>query len=420
MTAAWIAAGVFLVTYGLIVIDRPHRTLSALAGGLAMILLGIVTQEQAFHAVDWNVIFLLVGMMVIASVISDTGFFQWVAVQAVRMGRGQPMYILILLTIVTAIASALLDNVTVVVLIAPVTLYVASGLGVSPIPFLIAEILASNIGGMATLIGDPPNILIGSAANIGFTEFAANLMPISILILLVFIAAIPWLFRNELQSEVSRSEVFDALVSSELITDMQLLRKSLAVLGLVLTGFMFHSALGLEPATVALVGATILMIWTRQDPQRRLSDVEWTTLFFFVGLFIAVEAMVEVGIIDAVAQAVLRLTEGQLPATAMLLLWFSALGSGIVDNIPYTAAVIPIVQQLGLQMPIEPLWWSLALGACLGGNVTLVGASANIVVANLAERGGHAIGFRLFLRYGVIVTFVSLILASLYVWLRYL
>lgn len=420
MNPTWLAGGIFLITYALIVVERVHRTVAALLGGLAMILLGVLPQEQAFNAIDWNVIFLLAGMMAIANVLRETGFFQWIAVQAVRLGRGDPFRILVILSVVTAVASAFLDNVTIVVLVAPVTLFMAASLNVSPLPFLIAEILASNIGGTATLIGDPPNILIGSAAGIDFLTFSANLAPISVLILFVFIGLAWFLFRRELRA--GRAGAFDveALDTAELITDRVLLRKALIVMAGVILGFLVHGALHLEPATIALTGATVLLLWGQDDPHHVLREVEWTTLFFFIGLFITVEGIVRVGIIETVAQDALRLTGGNLPLTAMLLLWLSAVVSGIVDNIPYTATMIPVVESLGDVMPVEPLWWSLALGADLGGNATLVGASANVVVASLAERSGHPISFRLFLGYGVITTFVSLVLASFYVWLRYL
>jgi Na+/H+ antiporter NhaD/arsenite permease-like protein len=380
----------------------------------------VVEQHQAFESIDWNVIFLLIGMMAIANILRETGLFQWIAVQAVRLGKGQPMRILIILTVVTAVASALLDNVTIVVLVAPVTLLVASSLGVSPIPFLIAEILASNIGGTATLVGDPPNILIGSAAGIDFVTFAANMAPISAIILVVFIGMSRWLFRSQFEHRPQKSLEIDALDASALITDVKLLRKSLIVMSGVIIGFLIHGVVHLEPATIALAGATVLMLWGRSNEHHILRDIEWATLFFFIGLFITVEAIVEVGIIAAAGQAALNLTGGNLALTSLLLLWLSAIASGIVDNIPYTATMIPLVQQLGESMPIMPLWWSLALGACLGGNATLVGAAANVVVANLAETSGSPIGFKLFLRYGIPVTFVSLLLASVYIWLRYL
>jgi Na+/H+ antiporter NhaD/arsenite permease-like protein len=416
----WLAGGIFLITYGLIVSERVHRTVSALLGGVAMILLGVLSQEEAFQAIDWNVIFLLAGMMVIANVLRETGLFQWIAIQAVKLGQGDPFRILVILSVVTAVSSALLDNVTIVVLAAPVALFVAASLRVSPIPYLIAAILASNIGGTATLVGDPPNILIGSAAGIDFLTFAANLAPISLLILTVFLGLSWFLFGNDLRAGQNGALDIEALEAEAFITDVPLLRKALVVMAGVIVGFLLHGALHLEPATIALAGATILLLWGRSDPHQILQDVEWTTLAFFVGLFITVEAVVQVGIIESVAEAALRLTGGSLQVTAMLLLWFSALASGIVDNIPYTATMIPIVENLGQSMPIMPLWWSLALGACLGGNITLVGAAANVVVANLAEKSGHPISFKRFLGYGFVTTMMSLLLATGYVWLRYL
>ena len=419
MTSIWFAGSIFLLTYALIVSEKIHRTVSALLGGVVMILF-VVPQEKAFHAIDWNVIFLLAGMMVIANILKETGLFQWIAFQAVRLGKGDPFRVLVILSLITAVTSALLDNVTIVILIAPVTLFVASTLRVSPVPFLIAEILASNIGGMATLVGDPPNILIGSAAGIDFVTFVANMGPISLLILLVFIGLARLMFKKELTVQDQSSVDITDLDASALITDPNLLLKSMIVMAGVIFGFLLHGALHLEPATIALTGATLLMLWSKTDPHYALRDIEWTTLFFFFGLFITVEAVVEVGLIKIVADAALRLTGGNLTLTSILLIWFSAIASGIVDNIPYTATMIPIVKSLGQVMSADPLWWSLALGACLGGNLTLVGAAANVVVASMAEKSGHPISFKLFLRYGVITTIVSLVLASGYTWLRYL
>jgi Na+/H+ antiporter NhaD/arsenite permease-like protein len=416
----WLAGGIFLITYVLIVTERVPRIVSGLLGGMAMILFGVLSQEEAFHAVDWNVIFLLVGMMVIASILRQTGLFQWIAIQAVKLGKGDPFRVLLILSVVVASTSALLDNVTIVVLAAPVALFVAASLRVSPLPFLIAAILASNIGGTATLVGDPPNILIGSAARIDFLTFAANLAPISLLILLGFLVLARFLFRSDLSARNDRVTDIAALEVDTLITDRTLLVKALIVMAGVVVGFLLHGALHLEPATIALSGATILLLWGQSDPHEALLDVEWTTLFFFIGLFITVQAVVSVGIIEAVAEAALRLTGGSLTLTSMLLLWLSAFASGIVDNIPYTATMIPVVENLGRSMPIMPLWWALALGACLGGNITLVGAAANVVVANLAEKSGHPISFKRFLGYGLATTLMSLVLATAYVWLRYL
>ncbi len=416
----WLAGSIFLITYALIITERMHRTLSALLGGMAMILLGVLSQKQAFLAIDWNVIFLLAGMMAIANILRETGLFQWIAIYALKLGGGRPFRILVILAVVTAVSSAFLDNVTIVVLIVPVTLFVAASLRVSPLPFLITEILASNIGGTATLIGDPPNILIGSAAGIDFLTFATHMTPISLLILVVFIGLSWLLFRKDLQAGQKGVLDLEALETSALITDRPLLRKALVVMGGVLIGLLLSGALHLEPATIALSGATILMLWGRKDPHHILRGIEWTTLFFFIGLFITVEAIVQAGIIEAVAQAALRLTGENLPLTSTLLLWLSALVSGLVDNIPYTATMIPVVEKLGQNMPIDPLWWSLALGTCLGGNTTLVGASANVVVASLAERSGHPISFKRFLGYGLVTAGISLLLATGYIWLRYL
>ncbi len=420
MNQTWIAAVVFVVTYILIVTERVHRTTSAMLGGVAMILLRVVTQAEAFRSIDWNVIFLLVGMMVITNILQETGLFQWVAVQAVRLGRGRPVWILLILCLVTAFASTFLNNVTVVILVVPVTLFVTGQLRLNPLPFLIAEILASNIGGTATLIGDPPNILIGSAAGIDFATFIAHMGPISTIILLAFFGLAWLMFRKELRARPVRAADLSALEAEELITNWPLLRKGVIVMAGVIIGFLLHGALHIESATVALAGATVLLLWSRTDPHPVIREVEWTTLFFFVGLFIVVEGLVQAGVIRAVAQAALRVVDGNVRLASMVLLWISALVSGIVDNIPYTVTMIPLVESLGGAMPVEPLWWSLALGACLGGNATLVGASANVVVASLAERSGHPIRFWHFAGYGVLTTFVSLLLAMGYIWLRYL
>jgi Na+/H+ antiporter NhaD/arsenite permease-like protein len=419
MSVVWLAGSIFLFTYALIVSEKIHRTVSALLGGVAMILF-VVPQDKAFHAIDWNVIFLLAGMMIIANIIKETGLFQWIAFQAVRFGKGDPFRVLVILALITAVTSALLDNVTIVVLVAPVTLFVASSLRVSPVPFLIAEILASNIGGMATLVGDPPNILIGSAAHIDFVQFVVNMGPISVLILLIFLVGARFLFQRDLAIIEQTPANLKRLDANALITDPTLLRKSLIIMFGVIIGFLLHGALHLEPATIALTGATLLLLWSKTDPHHALRDIEWTTLFFFFGLFITVEAVVEVGIIEMVADAALQLTGGNVSLTSIFLIWFSAIASGIIDNIPYTATMIPVVKSLGQAMPTDPLWWSLALGACLGGNLTVVGAAANVVVVSLAEKSGHPISFRHFFRYGAIVTIGSLIMASVYVWIRYL
>ncbi len=420
MSQQVLAATIFLITYTIIVSERIHRTAAALMGGLLMIIMGVISQEDAFHSLDLNVIFLLAGMMMIAYLLGETGVFQWLAVKAVLVGKGNPVKIMLLIASITALSSALLDNVTVVVLMAPVTLFVASNLGVSPIPFLISEVMASNIGGAATLVGDPPNILIGSAANIDFTHFLINMGPPSLIIFLCYLPLAFFQFRNKLNVPLERRKKVMRLETEGLIRDPLLLRRTCIVLGLVMLGFLFQGILRLESAAVALAGASILLIWTRRDPAEVMEHVEWATLMFFVGLFITIEALVHVGLIEKFAEALLWITEGDLAFTTILILWVSAFVSGIVDNIPYTAAMIPLIQNLGLSMHITPVWWALALGADFGGNLTLVGASANLVAASLAERSGNKLSFSQFFRYGIVTVLISLLVASLWLWVVHL
>lgn len=416
-----LAAGIFLVTYALIATDRLDRTAVALAGGLAMVAFGVIDQAEAFAAIDLNVIFLLAGMMILAGILRRTGFFQWIAIRVIRLSGGEPVRLLVMLSIVTAVLSAFLDNVTTVVLVAPVTLYVASVLSLSAIPFLVAQILASNIGGSATLIGDPPNILIGSASGLDFNAFLFNMAPVSILILVVFLVIAPVLFRSQLRGSGSGADVLLALDEAAVITDPALLRRALIVLGFTVLGFVLQGPLGLETATIALLGATVLLLVTRVDPEPAFREVDWPTLFFFVGLFMLVEGLVATGIVRAVGESLVEMTGGEPVPTTLGLLWLSGIASGFIDNIPYTVTMIPVVEQLGQSgVAIEPLWWSLALGACLGGNATIVGASANVVAANLSARAGQPIAFVAFLRMGLIVTFLSLVISTAYVWVRYL
>jgi Na+/H+ antiporter NhaD/arsenite permease-like protein len=417
----FLAGGIFLVAYALIASERLDRTLVALLGGLLVIALGVLDQEEAFAAIDFNVIFLLAGMMLLAGGLGRTGFFEYVARHAIRLSHGEPYRLLVLLSVLTAVLSALLDNVTTVVLLTPVILSIARTLGVSPFPYLISQILASNIGGTATLIGDPPNIMIGSAAGLDFGAFLIHLAPVVLVIFAAFLVFTRIVFGGSMQDDATRLDVLAQVDPATAIRDRGLMIRSLIVLGLTIAGFLAHSALGLEAATVALLGATALMIVGPLDPHEALRDIEWNTLFFFVGLFMLVEAVVHVGIIGGIADALANATAGRLDLATFGLLWFSALASAVVDNIPYTATAIPVVERLiesGLEA--DPLWWSLALGACLGGNLTIVGASANIVVANLAARDGHPITFMQFLRYGSVVVLVSLVISTAYVWVRYL
>ncbi len=420
-----LAVAIFAVTYALIISERVNKTVAALVGGLLMILAGVLSQEEAFGAIDLNVIFLLAGMMIIANVLAESGAFEWLALMAVHLARGRPVRLLVLLGLLTAVISAFLDNVTAVVLIAPVTLYVARELGVSAKPYLLLEVFASNIGGTSTLIGDPPNILIGSAAGLSFTDFLVHAAPVALLILVVLLGGIPLAVHRGIQASPYRLRAVLQIDPVSRITDYRLLVVGSVVLTLTLVGFLLHGMLGLESGTIALTGAAVLLLVGKIDVNKSLRDVEWETLFFFVGLFMAVSGLEHTGALTAVGHALVSLTGGDLSATVLLVLWVSVLLSGIVDNIPYATAMIPVVREMSQSMGIangasNPLWWALVFGADLGGNLTVVAASANVIVAGIARREGIEIGFWEFLKYGAPITFASVLIATVYVWLRYL
>ena len=418
---AAIAIVIFVVAYLLIAGERIDKTLAALLGGLAMILLGVVDQAAAFAGIDLNVIFLLAGMMVLAQILGRTGFFQLVAIRAVRLGHGRPVRILVILSLVTALLSAVLPNVTSVVLLAPVTLYVASVLRISPLPFLISEVMAANIGGTLTLIGDPPNLLIGSAAGLDFGAFVANLgLPVAVTFV-VFMVTVVVLFRADLRrSADTPADILD-LDESAVVTHPERLRIGIVVTILTLVGLVLAGPLGFQAATVALLGAVVLLLATRSDVDAIVREIDWVTLLFFAGLFMLVQGLVHAGVVAAIGEALFTATGGDQRVATLGLLWVSGAASGIVDNIPYTATMIPVVRQLGdAGLAMGPLWWALSLGACLGGNATLIGSGANVVVATLARRAGHPIPFGLFLRVGALVVLVSLLISSAYLWLRFL
>ncbi|MHC4946527.1 MAG: ArsB/NhaD family transporter, partial [Planctomycetota bacterium] len=375
---------------------------------------------------------LLVSMMIIISIMRETGAFQWTAIKSAKLGKGEPFRIMAILCVVTAILSALLDNVTTVLLLAPVTILVANQLDIDPIPFLIAEILASNIGGTATLIGDPPNIMIGSRAQLTFNQFVVNLGPVVVAILVAFLITIRLIWGSNIRVKPEMKARLMAMDESQSIIDPSLLKKSLFVMFLVMIGFALHGALHYQPATIALAGAALLMLLSGREPHKVLHDVEWTTLFFFIGLFIVVGGLVKVGAIGMMSQKVLSFTEGNMFATSMFILWFSAIASAVVDNIPYVATMNPLILDMARELWPEktglglmqhpdllPVWWSLALGACLGGNGSAIGASANVIVLGIAERAGYPITFRRFTMYGFPLMVESVIIATFYVWWRY-
>ncbi len=428
---AAVAIAIFVLAYVGIITEKVHRTIAAILGAVALMGLGVIHQHEAFrNYIDLNVIFLLAGMMIIVNIMSKTGVFEWLAISLAKIARGRPVYIMILLALSTAVVSAFLDNVTTVILMLPVTLLLAQQLKINPVPFLICEVLASNIGGAATLIGDPPNILIGSASGLSFNDFLIHLGPVIVVILAAFTLALYLRYRKRLHVSIEVRARIIEMKPARAITDKRLLIKSLVGLGLVLIGFFLHSLLGLEPATIALGGAAFLMLITKTDPEKVFREVEWTTLFFFVGLFILVGALVERGVIDTLAQFAFQQTGGDIWLTTLGLLWFAAIASAIVDNIPFVATVIPMIKTIapdiakanGLEeaVVLGILWWALALGACLGGNGTIIGASANVVMADMAKKHGHRITFLQFAKYGIPCTVMALLICSIYLIARYL
>ncbi|RAP73668.1 SLC13 family permease [Paenibacillus montanisoli] len=415
---------IFLVIYALIISEKIHRTIIAIIGAVLMIMFGIVNQEDALHHIDFNTLGLLIGMMIIVSITAKTGLFTYIAVKAAKLAKGDSVRIMVSLLLITAIGSAFLDNVTTVLLMVPVTFSITRQLRVHPVPYLITQIFASNVGGTATLIGDPPNIMIGSAVKeLTFMDFIVNLSPIAAMIIVVYIPIFIWIFRKQIRTTPELQQSIMALDEREVLSDRALLVKCLSVMGITIIGFFLHQMLHLESATVALAGAFILLLLTGEHAMEdALSKVEWTTIFFFVGLFVLVSGLVETGVIAELAAKAMDLTGGDLVLSSMLILWMSAIASSFLDNIPFVATMIPMIQEMG-NMGIEnsePLWWSLALGACLGGNGTLIGASANLIVAGLSGKEGYPIRFVTFLKYGIPLMLISIIMSSVYVYLRYL
>jgi Na+/H+ antiporter NhaD/arsenite permease-like protein len=427
---SWAAIVVFLGAYGLIISERIHRTAAALGGAGLMLLIGATDAEAAFYSehagVDWNVIFLLLGMMAIVGVLRQTGIFEYLAIWSAKRARGKPYRVMVMLVVITAAASALLDNVTTVLLVAPVTLLVCDRLGLRAAPYLIAEVMASNIGGTATLVGDPPNIIIASPsrADLTFNDFLVHLAPIVIVLTSVLVVLCRFMFRTAFVYDEARvAEVMD-LEEREAIRDHRLLYQGLVVLALVVIAFVLHPVLHYEPSVVALLGAGLLVAISKVETGEVLKEVEWPTLAFFAGLFIMVGSLIETGVIGELSEALADATGGSELGAAMTLLFGSAGLSGIVDNIPYVATMAPITNDLvasfgGPESGPHVLWWALALGADLGGNATAIGASANVVVLGIAERNRQPITFWQFTKYGLVVTAVTIVISAAYVWLRY-
>lgn len=426
-----ISAAILVLAYFFIATEKIPKVTVALIGAVIAILLGLLSQEKGMHGhlnpnyfinyIDFNVIFLLVSMMLIVNIAAGSGMFIWLATELLKLTKGKPGRVLFALGFFTAIASAFLDNVTTVILVMPITFVVSRELEITPVPFLITEILASNIGGTATLIGDPPNIIIGSAAGLSFSDFLFELTGIVSVILLVSLGILAFMFKKVLKSSPEKMEYIAKLDNSGTIKNYNLMLRSSVVLGLVIIGFVFHDVIHVQPCIIAMAGASFLLVF--EKPRQILHDVEWNTIFFFIGLFIIIGGVEASGGISLMAQWLLDITNGSQKAAAMIILWSSGILSGIVDNIPYTVTMAPMLLEVQKTMGeayTHPLWWCLSLGACLGGNMTVIGAAANVIVVETSAKAGHPISFMRFLRYGALITFISLILSSAYIYLRFL
>ena len=429
--AVTISGLILLVAYIFIALEKIPKVTVALIGAGLTLLLGLVSQSKDLDGalnphyfanfVDFNVIFLLVSMMILVLIATKSGVFTWMANELLKLTKGNPIKILFALGLFTAIVSAFLDNVTTVILIMPITFAIAKQLEINPVPLLITEVIASNVGGTSTLIGDPPNIIIGSAAGFSFMDFIVELAPVVAIILLLILGFLALVFKKDLVASEENMKKVAQIDNSKTITDKKHMIRSMTVLGLVILGFMLHDITHIETYVVAMVGASILMLF--EKPTELLEKVEWNTIFFFIGLFIIIGGLEASGGIKLMAEWLIKITNGDQVATSMTILWGSGIISGIIDNIPYTATMSPMLVEIQKTMGADytyPLWWALSLGACLGGNMTIIGAAANVIVSENAAKEGHPIGFIQFMKYGVPVVLISLVVSSVYIYLRYL
>jgi Na+/H+ antiporter NhaD/arsenite permease-like protein len=423
-TNAIIAVSIFLLVYGLLIWDRLNRAVVSMLGACLLVVLGILTQEKAIHGIDFNTIGLLVGMMAIVTVCQKTGMFQYLAIKSAKFAGGEPWRILVYLSIVTAVLSALLDNVTTVLLIAPITLLISDELNLTPYPFLVSQILASNIGGAATLIGDPPNIMIGSAVGLSFLDFLLNVGPVMPVVMVATFIILKFIYGKELKVSAERRDRIMQFREADAIENWMLLKKCLFILTAVIAGFVLQEITHVEPATTALFGAALLLLISGEELHDVMGKVEWTTIFFFIGLFIVVHGMVEVGFISMIANLMLELTGNDVGTAVYLTLWVSAVASALVDNIPFVATMIPLIKDMGPSLggdqAIMPLWWALSIGACLGGNGSIIGASANVIVAGFAARSGYPIGFFRFMKLAFPLMLMSIVISTVYIYFRFL
>lgn len=425
-----ISAGILIIAYILIALEKIPKVTIALLGASIVVFSGLVSQDKIAEStlnehyfinfVDFNVIFLLVSMMIIVNITTRCGVFKWIAIELLKLTKGRPILVLIALAFFTAVLSAFLDNVTTVILIMPITFVVAKQLEINPIPLLITEIFASNIGGTATLIGDPPNIIIGSAGNLSFMDFISELTVICAIILISSLAFLYLCFKKQLVTTEEKMAKIQEIDNSKTITDYTLLKRSMTVLALVILGFLTHDITHIATCIIAFIGASVLLLF--EKPEEMFKQVEWNTIFFFIGLFIIIGAFEAAGGIKLMADWLLKITAGSQKIASFVILWASGILSGIIDNIPYTATMAPMIHEIEIEKGrdfVIPMWWCLSLGACLGGNLTIIGAAANVIVSENATKNGCPIKFLQFMKYGIVVVFISLALSSVYIWIRH-
>ena len=411
---------IFLVVIIAIMTEKIHRAVAATAGAVLLLLIGILDVDSAVSYIDFNTVGVLIGMMLFVAVVKNSGIFEFIAIKSAKIAKGDPWRIMILFVIITAVLSAFLDNVTTVLLIGPMTIAITQILEINPVPFLMTQIMASNIGGTATLIGDPPNIMIGSAAGLSFIDFIENTGLVVILVLIVMIVCFRLLYGKQLVVDAEKTKLIMELDESKTIKDHSLMVKSLVLIALVVVGFVMHSTLGIESCVVALTAAAVMLVIGKQDAEEIIANVEWSTIVFFIGLFIVVGGMQETGVINMLAQALMDVTHGDVFITMLLLLWLSAIFSAFLDNIPFVATLIPMIITMGQSgADITPLWWAISLGACLGGNGSLIGASANVVLSGISNKNGYPITFMSYLKVGFPLMILSIIISTGFLLIRY-
>ena len=415
-----IAVAVFLIVILLIISERVHRTAAAMAGAMVLILTGVMSADKALSYIDFNTIGVLVGMMIFVAIVRRSGMFEYIAVRAAKAVHGDPWKIMVAFTLITAVLSAILDNVTTVLLVGPMSIAIARMLKIDPVPFLMGQILASNMGGTATLIGDPPNIMIGSAAHLSFMDFLENTGFAVLFILAVLILLMKIVYEKKIEMGTVDTSAIEKLDPSKSITNRALMRKGIIVLICVIVGFMFHDKLGIESSVIALTAAAVMLIIGREDVNEAIQDVEWTTILFFMSLFVVVGGLTETGIIKELASKIINATDGHPMVTMLVLLWASALLSSILDNIPFVATLIPLILAMQADgMDVTSFWWAISLGACLGGNGTMIGASANVVLSDISTKHGYPITFKSYLKVGMPFMLLSIVISTVFLVVKF-